>query len=134
MFENFLEDTEIYAEAESFWTNYIHEILAENASDWQPNFYTTFYRNGTKMRDGNPIFSTVNRKEHKIIRVIQHDYKKARMGQNIEANLIGIWVQDSLDAYKELVINCIVPTTNVLGQIRSEILNFITQDNGVENA
>jgi hypothetical protein len=74
MYDNFLENDEVYFEAEKFWISLFTYILNKNSidiSDWIYPFYNTTYSNGNKFMDGNPIFSAHSIKEKKRIRIIQ---------------------------------------------------------------
>ncbi|WP_230659215.1 hypothetical protein [Psychrobacter sp. I-STPA10] len=50
----------------------LHE-LGQDIDDWVIPFFNTFYGNGEKMMDANPIFSAKNKSKNYIIRVIIYE-------------------------------------------------------------
>lgn len=74
MFDDFLENEETYLALEQFWTTLFCSMLNnrnDNLDKWIIPYYNTYFRNGQKDMDGNPIFSAKSKQIGRIIRIIQ---------------------------------------------------------------
>lgn len=100
LYKNFLVKKIIYNQNESYWKRYVRDALSpeviENES-WLENEYA----NGTKIYDGNPIYS-VKLQNKKAIRIIQEEPES-------DTRQIAAWVEETEDEHKnrieELVIS-----------------------------
>lgn len=71
LYKNFLEKKTIYNQNESYWKRYVRNALDPKVIEhefWLKNEYA----NGTKIYDGNPIYS-VKLQNRKAIRIIQEE-------------------------------------------------------------
>lgn len=118
MFENYLEDENEYLALENYWVAVFSELLTEaklNLEDWNCPHYNTFFSNGKKMMDGNPIFSAMSKIDGRIIRVIQDE-----PGGDDE---LRHWTDKG---GKELVVAC-APTEKDIEEARGVLRNWIAQ-------
>jgi hypothetical protein len=73
MFENYLDDVNVYLELEKFFSDYFNLKLKElriNKDFFKIPFYKTVFNNGMPFMDGNPIFSVKNEIKETILRII----------------------------------------------------------------
>lgn len=77
LFSNFLNDVQQYRAAQAFWESLCKQILAkyDQSAAWKTWFREVELDNGSILRDGNPIYSLVNRKQAKGVTIIQQDPK-----------------------------------------------------------
>ena len=105
LFPNFLKDPREYKKAQSLWQSRWEELVeaARQKRRWESPWLHTTFADGTPCRDGNPIFSAINRKDGLGIRVIQQEPVK-------DPNELSHWTdkfdQEGRKAIKELVISC----------------------------
>lgn len=72
LFPDFLSSAEAYAEAQGYWSATLSALVAERGHTLLFPFYTQSLRDGTPLRDGNPIFSGYVPEQHKLLRIIQY--------------------------------------------------------------
>jgi hypothetical protein len=128
LFPSFLKDAREYEEAERLWESRWRDLVeaARQTRLWRSRWFNTRFANGTPCRDGNPIFSAVNRKKRIGIRVIQLEPGK-------DAVEISHWIdefgQEESDPIKELVISCAL-TEQTLRQATDLMRQWLTQKDG----
>jgi hypothetical protein len=73
LFRNFLEDTKAYAEAEKLWCRSLTKIvkLLGQQKQWKIPWIRPRFGNGTPYRDGNPMFTALDRSRRLAINIIQ---------------------------------------------------------------
>jgi hypothetical protein len=100
-FLGFLDDPAEYERAEAFWAGLWDEVLAETShrpGEWRSPWFPNVSGDGTRLLDGNPIFSAVSDRRKMGIRVIQF----APTAGDIP---IDHWT-DTFSDINELVISC----------------------------
>lgn len=100
LYKNFLVKKKIYSQNESYWKRYVRNVLEPKVIEhefWLKNEYA----NGTKIYDGNPIYS-VKLQNKKAIRIIQEEPESDTLQ-------ISAWVKETEDEHEnkieELVIS-----------------------------
>jgi hypothetical protein len=73
LFENFLEDQNVYIRNVDYWQKTVKAIVDSKQSMPFSEYLNTDFANGTAFFDGNPIFQAVFEKENKAIRMIQEE-------------------------------------------------------------
>jgi hypothetical protein len=78
-FPNFLGDEAAYAEAERFWADLWARVLLEAGEEgrWRSPWLNTTCVDGTRIRDGDPIFSAIRDDGARAVRVVQFAPRKA---------------------------------------------------------
>src|SRR5262245_5295450 len=105
LFPNFLKDSREYEQSQRLWKSRWQEVVeaAGQKDCWESPWLNTTFADGSPCRDGNPIFSAVNRKDRLGIRVIQQEPGK-------DPYEISHWTdefdQERAKPLKELVISC----------------------------
>ena len=103
-FDNYRNDEKIYLRLEKYWIDIFFIWLKKNnidSNEWRSPHYNTYFANGKKMMDGNPVFSVTSPKTGKIIRIIQES--------NSSENTFTYWTGATMDStipHNELVIIC----------------------------
>jgi hypothetical protein len=108
LFPEFLMEAEQYRKAQAFWASLCERLLVKHhqVDLWAPWLQDVKLKNGSVLLDGNPIYSLVNLKESKGVRIIQYDPKvhtKWEMSAWID---ISGDVYDEPDSIIELVFTC----------------------------
>lgn len=105
LFPNFLKDSKEYEQAQRLWQSRWQDLIeqAKQKSRWESPWLNARYADGTLCRDGNPIFSAVNRKDSLGIRVIQQEPGK---DQEEISHWTDAFDQEGAKPIKELVISC----------------------------
>jgi hypothetical protein len=103
LFPRFLKNAREYEKAQRLWQSQWQDLVARagQTDHWECPWLNTAFADGTPCRDGNPIFSAVNRQDSLGIRVIQLEPRKAAE--------ISHWTDEfgqGSDAIRELVISC----------------------------
>lgn len=100
LYKNFLVKKKTYHQNESYWKRYVRKALEHKAIEhefWLKNEYA----NGTKIYDGNPIYSA-KLQHRKAIRIIQEEPES-------DTRQIAAWVKETEDEHEnkieELVIS-----------------------------
>jgi hypothetical protein len=100
LYKNFLVKKTIYNQNESYWERYVRNALEPKVIEhefWLENEYA----NGTKIYDGNPIYSA-KLQNRKAIRIIQEEPES-------DTRQIAAWVEETEDEHEnkieELVIS-----------------------------
>ncbi len=108
LFPDFLQDPKQYAEAEAFWQTLWSKIVATSsqAAEWRFPWLNTHFQNGSPCRDGNPIFSAVNEKRQRGIRVIQTEADSQESNLHSWGDYFG--AKDDPESLRELVISCVL--------------------------
>lgn len=117
MFDDFLDNEETYSRLESFWEDLFWGIIDNyklHHDHWQVPYYNTFFSNGKKFMDGNPIFSAKNKINNKSIRVIQED---SDGGDEVISRV------DNKDK-NELVLICTLKDSNIK-EIKEKISSWV---------
>ncbi len=70
LYKNFLSDASVYAQSRMLWENAAISLLGE---DLYFPFYHDSFLNTKPFLDGNPIFSAQNKKNGRVIRIIQEE-------------------------------------------------------------
>ncbi|WP_244967860.1 hypothetical protein [Xenorhabdus budapestensis] len=96
MFENYLNDEQIYCELEQYWNSLFFNMINGSGDEWIVPYYNTSYNNGLKFMDANPIFSAKSKITDKSIKIIQEPLE--------ELDSIQYWVDSN--GKNELVIIC----------------------------
>ncbi len=69
--------------------------------DWQTPWIDATLGNGTKLRDGNPVFSAVSHGRRRAVRIIQDDYAAREVNYWFD-----VFAQGEPEELDELVITC----------------------------
>ncbi|MBD1229460.1 hypothetical protein IQ211_17875 [Xenorhabdus griffiniae] len=96
MFENYLNDEQVYCELEKYWDSLFLSIINDRRSEWIIPYYNTHYSNGMKFMDANPIFSAKSKLTDKSIKIIQEPLE--------ELDSVRYWVDSN--GKNELVVIC----------------------------
>ncbi|MBE9914102.1 hypothetical protein G8C92_08650 [Paenibacillus donghaensis] len=95
---NYFESDEAYEAAEQYWKNLFFSLMHEGDTyDWVTPYYNNQLADGTRMRDGNPIFSAVSRSSGRSIRIV--------IESDLEYADLTYWV-DQKNGKNELVVVC----------------------------
>lgn len=115
LYKNFLEKKTIYNQNESYWKRYVRNALDPKVIEhefWLKNEYA----NGTKIYDGNPIYSA-KLQNRKAIRIIQEEPESDTLQ-------IAAWVKETEDEHEnkieELVIS--LELTRVTRKLALELI------------
>jgi len=100
LFENFLEDQNVYIRNVDYWQKTVKAIVDSKQHKPFSEYLNTDFANGTAFFDGNPIFQAVFEKENKAIRIIQEESESHEV--EISAWLNTIEIKD--ETITELVI------------------------------
>jgi hypothetical protein len=75
MYANFLVDPEIYDLLAKRWADRWSKLLKHHGAveAWKTAWISVSFANGTPMRDGNPIFSAINKNGRIAVRIIQEE-------------------------------------------------------------
>jgi hypothetical protein len=108
LYPRFLEDAGEYQQAERYWERVWTKATraAGQARDWKSPWLTTRFVDGTPIRTGSPMFSAINNRLQRAVRVIQE--APANEGDLY----LDCWVdtfgdETSPDAVQVLVIACV---------------------------
>jgi hypothetical protein len=73
LFVDFLEDEAAYAGAERFWADLWQKVLRDTGEEgrWISPWLNTTCVDGTRIRDGDPIFSAIRADGARALRVVQ---------------------------------------------------------------
>lgn len=73
LFPNFLKNESDYRSAEKFWAELWVKVLVAtgNLRRWNSPWLNTTCVDGTRLRDGNPIFSAIREDEGRAVTIIQ---------------------------------------------------------------
>ena len=127
LFKRFLEDKKVYALNERYWkcqfkmNLYFEErnILFKNIDSF-----------GNKVYDANPIFTFVNNKKTKGVRIIQDDISLIdRNDKELEQYLISAWT-DTITIYdgeQKIKINELVIGLFLTKRTRKQTMNLVTK-------
>jgi hypothetical protein len=104
LFASFLKNARKYEQAELLWQSRWRDLVDALGQQplWESPWHDTRFADGTPCRDGNPIFSAVNRKRRLGIRVIQFE-------PGNDPGEISHWTDEFGQgrlAIKELVVSC----------------------------
>jgi len=100
LFENFLDNRDVYIRNVDYWQKTVKAISYLKQSMPFSEYLNSKFANGTAFFDGNPIFQAVFEKENKAIRIIQEEPESH--GVEISAWLNQIEIKD--ETITELVI------------------------------
>jgi len=121
LYKNFLVKKKIYSQNESYWKRYVRNVLEPKVIEhefWMKNEYA----NGTKIYDGNPIYS-VKLQNKKAIRIIQEEPESDTLQ-------IAAWVKETEDEHEnkieELVIS--LELTRVTRALALELIKAWASD------
>ena len=89
LFENFLEDHKIYVLTENFWSTIIGGMLVDKNIPIK-RWLATKNNNGQRFFDGDPIFSLIDHKSNRALRIVQLKPKS-------NEPFIKSWVEKRLD-------------------------------------
>src|SRR5438876_7544673 len=106
LFPSFLNNAKEYKRAQRLWQSQWRGLVgsAGQKGRWECPWLNTAFADGTSCRDGNPIFSAVNRHDRLGIRVIQLEPRK-------NSAEISHWTDEfgqGPEAINELVISCVL--------------------------
>ncbi|CAA6800596.1 MAG: Unknown protein [uncultured Aureispira sp.] len=100
LYKNFLVKKMIYNQNESYWKRYVRNALEPKVIEHE-SWLENEYANGTKIYDGNPIYSAKLHNQ-KAIRIIQEEPES-------DTRQIAAWVEETEDEHEnkieELVIS-----------------------------
>jgi hypothetical protein len=100
LYKNFLVKKVIYNQNESYWKRYVKKALEPKVIEHE-SWLKNQYANGTKIYDGNPIYSA-KLQDGKAIRIIQEEPES-------ETRQITAWMEETEDEHEnkieELVIS-----------------------------
>lgn len=121
LYKNFLVKKKIYSQNEFYWKRYVRNVLEPKVIEhefWLKNEYA----NGTKIYDGNPIYS-VKLQNKKAIRIIQEEPESDTLQ-------ISAWVKETEDEHEnkieELVIS--LELTRVTRALALELIKAWASD------
>ena len=69
LFENFLENPKEYDALRLFWVNELNSLVPRG--EQYERYAAEEFQNGVPFRDGNPIFSAINWRANKAVRIVQ---------------------------------------------------------------
>ncbi|MDX7986227.1 hypothetical protein FE392_02605 [Xenorhabdus sp. 12] len=104
MFENYLNDEQVYYELEQYWDSLFFSVNDSSSDEWIAPYYNTYYNNGLKFMDANPIFSAKSKVTDKSIKIIQEPLE--------ELDSVQYWIDSN--EKNELVIICSFSEENIL--------------------
>jgi len=117
LYRDFLKDKRIYNLNVSYWRVKLQKILEEKISS-KEQLFKNKNQKGKGFYDGNPIFSYLNTRNDKAIRIIQEDPED--IGGYSEIKLIEAWIDKVIIPYSEnnkevseLVISLYLTKTSV---------------------
>jgi hypothetical protein len=115
LFRNFLDDPNEYFEAEKVWRVKWEDLAKRlmQSESWITPWVETKFADGTPQRDGNPIFSAIDRSGHRAIRIVQM--------QKSAGPELSFWIDNfalgQSEAVQELVIACVLGDETLLQAI-----------------
>jgi hypothetical protein len=112
LYPNFLSEEADYAGAEGAWLGAWHVLLsyAGGHGDWKTPWVKTAFLDGTRCRDGNPIFSAYSPARRLGIRIIQLE----SAGDPEELTFwADYYAKGDESEVKELVIACVLTNTTL---------------------
>ncbi|MCK5507479.1 MAG: hypothetical protein KAI50_03040 [Desulfobacterales bacterium] len=72
LFPDFIDDAKVYEQAVAYWSELCNKVIKKQKKTWKwRRWLTTQFINGTQFMDGNPIYSLINEKENRAIKIIQ---------------------------------------------------------------
>jgi hypothetical protein len=79
LYEHFLDDVTEYAQAEDFWQKLWEEAIRRTGQEnqWKTPWLNTCCVDGSRLRDGDPIFSAWCPKRKRAVRISQHAPRRA---------------------------------------------------------
>ena len=87
IFHSFLSDPNVYKKTQAFWDNTVNELLPKlKKTRWIENKLP----DGTKIQDGNPIYSILLPQLKKAVRIIQ-------LPADYSTSLLSIWLNNTED-------------------------------------
>ena len=110
LFANFLSDIQEYRASQAFWKDLCLQILSQHQQSdwWVEKFGVEETDEKAILHEGNPIYSLVNLKQLKGVRIIQQDPKIHTKWE------MAAWINISGDKYSEPgIINELVFTCNL---------------------
>ncbi|NOR87384.1 MAG: hypothetical protein GQ527_07230 [Bacteroidales bacterium] len=132
LYENFNKDKRIYNLNQGYWKNKFKSKIEKTF--FQENvLFKNIDKRGNKIYDANPIFTFLNSKKTKAIRIIQDDISNVMIDQ-IEANnsLISAWV-DNIRLYSsdykenEILVKELVIALFLTKETVEKTMNLITK-------
>jgi hypothetical protein len=99
LYKNFLVKKVIYNQNESYWKRYVKKALEPKVIEHE-SWLKNQYANGTKIYDGNPIYSA-KLQDGKAIRIIQEEPES-------ETRQITAWMEETEDEHENKVEELVI--------------------------
>ena len=122
LFARFLEDPKEYAKAEKLWRQTWSDLVKRVGQEkqWRVPWFENKFANGQSCRDGNPIFSAINRHRRLAIRVLQ-DIPDPEDDRPDLVFWVDKFAKGEMEELEQLVIGCVL-TEKTLAQA-SELMS-----------
>ena len=117
LYKNFLEKKVIYNQNESYWKRYVRKALEPKAIEHE-SWLNTEYANGTKIYDGNPIYSA-KLQHKKAIRIIQEEPES-------DTRQIAAWLEETEDEHENKIEELVI-SLELTRDTRKLALELITE-------
>lgn len=124
LYERFLEDRHVYRAARAFWFRQVKRLFPDN--ERLGSYLSERFENGELFYDGNPMINVINRRTHKVARVIQEcpvTFKEFYTSWEQDISL-QIEPNDSEVSLREKVI-VLTLTRDSLEKSKSELLSWL---------
>jgi hypothetical protein len=117
LFENFLEDHKTYVLTENFWSTTIGGMLVDKSIPIK-RWLATKNNNGRRFFDGDPIFSLIDYKSNRALRIVQLKPKS-------NEPFIKSWVEKRLDQ-EDNEIDVLAITLELSEETKQIVLELVT--------
>lgn len=130
LFPRFLDAAAEYDATEAFWSGVWSGIIAETGAppgDWRSPWFENVSGDGTKFRDGNPIFSAVCDRRKLGVRILQFIPEPGDITADHWTDTAGD--PDEGGTVKELVISCAL-YPSALPVVRGWLRDWVAEAEG----